>query len=96
MMNNDYKNIICDCRVWSTQPRLLEHAVVTKKKNSLPHPSPSLFFTDYPEYCDVSIGNHMIFLVQFEINQHSKISQRLTQLHKAEHGQRFGAAVGQF
>ena len=71
MMNNDYKNIICGCRVWSTQPRLLEHAVVTKKKNSLPHPSPSLFFTDYPEYCDVSIGNRMIFLVQFGINQHS-------------------------
>ena len=66
MMNNDYKNIICDCRVWSTKPRLLEH-----RKNSLPHPSSSLFFTDYPEYCDVSIGNRMIFLVQFGINQHS-------------------------
>ena len=44
MMNNDYKNIICGCRVWSTQPRLLEHAVVTKKKqSSSPLPLP-LFY----------------------------------------------------
>ena len=43
MMNNDYKNIICGCRVWSTQPRLLEHAVVTKKKKTvfLTPPPPS-------------------------------------------------------
>ena len=48
MMNNDYKNIICGCRVWSTQPRLLEHAVVTKKKTVFLTPPPPSFLRIIP------------------------------------------------
>ena len=48
MMNNDYKNIICDCRVWSTQPRLLERAVVTKKKIVFLTPPPPSFLRIIP------------------------------------------------
>ena len=48
MMNNDYKNIICGCRVWSTQPRLLEHAVVTKKKIVFLTPPPPSFLRIIP------------------------------------------------
>ena len=59
MMNNNYKNNICGCHVWLTftapSTMLLE-----QRKNSLPHPSP--VFMDYPQYCDVSIVNHMFFL----------------------------------
>ena len=72
-MNNDYKNIICGCHDWLTFPA--PNTCCCNKERTVfltpPPPPSSLFFTDYAEYCDVSIGNHMIFLVQFEINQHS-------------------------
>ena len=64
MMNNDYKNIICSCQVWLTF-RAPGTCCCNKKKTVFLTPPPSLFFTDYPQYWDVSIGNHMILLVQF-------------------------------
>ena len=61
MMNNDYKNIIWGRHVWLTFTAPGTCCCNKEKTVFVTPPPPCLFFTDYPQYSAVIIGNHMIF-----------------------------------
>ena len=61
MMNNDYKNIIWGRHVWLTFTAPGTCCCNKEKTVFVTPPAPCLFFTDYPQYSAVIIGNHMIF-----------------------------------